>query len=172
MKTPRDVRITKQDLAWKLTKIPTFLLVKQSAICQFIWHGQDRLVRSKEVLEFVRRGDVSAVPNEEMPSDAPMDYHLRRIAYLVRNFPEDSIGIEVDFSGPVIWDGNHRLCAALIRREPTIHISASGYLDFMLKNLAQERTLWKKSIQVTRQILQAVKQEQGLDKPPDTTALF
>jgi len=73
--------------------------------------------------------------NYSISSGSPSHaYHVRRIAYLALNFPKDPIEIGSDYGFPEIVDGNHRACAALIRRDQTVLV------DFQDKQ--SERFLW------------------------------
>lgn len=87
----------------------------------------------------------------EAPSDKPtlidvyyetndeegwLNYHARRIAWLVKNWNEDAMEpIEVDFGIPgtcakfVVCDGNHRLAAAIYMGLTTIKARWSGVFN-------------------------------------------
>jgi hypothetical protein len=74
---------------------------------------------------------------EESPDQLPtVRQHAARIAYLVKHGWEDSIDIDVGVPslGAVShWpygDGNHRICAAIIRGDTFISAEISGDIDY------------------------------------------
>jgi len=86
-----------------------------------------------EVRREIQKGRLNAEPGGIKRID-----HIRRVAYLVVNGWSDPI--EVDFGCPTIApssthlevsDGNHRLAAAIYRKDPTILTSAAGEVDFI-----------------------------------------
>jgi hypothetical protein len=63
------------------------------------------------------------------------DYHIRRIAWLVKNGWDKPVEIDVGIPSMNYWpypliDGHHRLCAAIYRGDLTIAASVSGSLDY------------------------------------------
>lgn len=99
--------------------VPTAKIFRITAFHRVVWWEQIGRIKPLSVWDRMVSGDCSPTPyhNEGSPSHA---YHERRIAYLALNFPEDPIEIGSDYGFPEIVDGNHRACAALIRREQTI----------------------------------------------------
>jgi hypothetical protein len=101
------------------------------------WQGSEGFSRER-VEECVLSGLTDACPWDS--GDAPMqdseelsggDYHARRVAYLVSetNYPPIILDVGVPgYRGPeyLIWDGNHRLAAALYRQDPWIAVDFSG----------------------------------------------
>jgi hypothetical protein len=56
--------------------------------------------------------------------------HVRRIAYLVVHPDPTPVEIEMDSYGyPIIYDGNHRIAAAVCRGDLTILADISGFID-------------------------------------------
>jgi hypothetical protein len=62
---------------------------------------------------------------------APADWDSQRVAYLVVNRDPWPIGIDVTSPDGswIIEDGFHRLAAAIYRRDRTIQVSLSGFID-------------------------------------------
>lgn len=98
----------------------------------------DRPITQREVRAALRAGNLVAESYSGSPSwNWPMDRHVARIAYLVVH--PDPTPIEVDvgvpsLGCPVEWpvfDGNHRLAAAIFRGDPYILVSASGACDLI-----------------------------------------
>jgi hypothetical protein len=101
-----------------------------------------------DVLKATAVGDVRPNP---VPLDAPVSEHIARIAWLVIhgwNSEKDPIEIDVepidiDVGCPEIatWDilnildGNHRICAAMVRKDETILCSVGGSVDEMCSAL-------------------------------------
>jgi hypothetical protein len=76
--------------------------------------------------------------------DAPVSEHIARIAWLVIhgwNPMEDPIEIDVGCPEIASWDslsvldGNHRICAAMVRKDETILCSVGGSVDEMCSAL-------------------------------------
>lgn len=65
----------------------------------------------------------------------PWRYHARRIAYLVKHGWNDPILVDVGCGGLgghfSVDDGNHRLCAAVIRGDASIKASTAGMVDII-----------------------------------------
>ena len=81
-------------------------------------------------------GAIEATPWDAGPTPAQTGktdslYHARRIAYLVRHADTNPIVIDVGVPGlfapqHLIWDGNHRLAAAIYRGDDWIAVTPSG----------------------------------------------
>lgn len=74
-------------------------------------------------------------------ADAGTHEHLGRIQWLADNGWEDPIFMEVGFDIRVwpVTDGNHRLCAAILRGDTTITVECFGDLDAGNALLAPDR---------------------------------
>jgi hypothetical protein len=104
-------------------------------------------VSALEVHEALDEGWLSPEPYDTLPlgsfmgdDDRARHYHRCRIAWLVVH-PDDT-PIEIDVGAPSLgWhprggafdfiDGNHRLCAAVIRGDATIRVGYGGECDRM-----------------------------------------
>ena len=89
-------------------------------------------VMPAEVLAAVARDETDPTPYETVlqgsfcPCEAMRSYHIERIAHLVK-FPEtEPIIIDVGERGPRVSDGNHRLAAAVCRRDALIPATYDG----------------------------------------------
>ncbi|MEK6832701.1 MAG: hypothetical protein AABY32_01525 [Nanoarchaeota archaeon] len=64
-----------------------------------------------------------------------LNYDIRRIAWFVYNGWEDAVDIDVGINGFdtrfICHDGNHRLCAAIIKGDKTIKAKVSGGCDII-----------------------------------------
>ncbi len=69
------------------------------------------------------------------PHDEAPETHLARIAWLVVNWRNDGTEppqVETVVGGydqVVVWDGYHRICAAIVRGDPHILVELGGDLD-------------------------------------------
>lgn len=88
------------------------------------------------------------------------EYHIRRIAYLAMSGWRDAI--ELDFgvpslgyynTNPVI-DGNHRLCASIIRKDATIRAWVGGQISYASELLGFHYQEAEEENQVTAQTAQ------------------
>jgi hypothetical protein len=66
------------------------------------------------------------------------DYHIRRIAWLVKNGWDEPVEIDVGIPSMNYWpypliDGHHRLCAAIYLQHPHICASVAGCLEYALE---------------------------------------
>lgn len=104
-------------------------------------------ITASEVEEALEEGWLDPVPYDTMPwgfheqdEDRARHYHRCRIAWLVVH--PDPTPIEIDVGAPSLgWhprgkgfdfiDGNHRLCAAVIRGDDTIRVGYGGECDRM-----------------------------------------
>jgi hypothetical protein len=66
------------------------------------------------------------------------EWHWGRVRFLVENPTEDPIIIKNGTKGLYVPDGNHRLCAAILRGDPAIlakHEPAEFFPDWLLYDL-------------------------------------
>lgn len=113
---------------------------------------------SREIIaELIARNDLAAAPWDTAPPIHPKRpteaaapdrdltvatqeeaeaglYHARRVAFLVVNQDDNPIVLDVGVPGlftpvHIVWDGNHRLAAALYRRDAEIIVSYSGSIE-------------------------------------------
>jgi hypothetical protein len=63
--------------------------------------------------------------------DEPRSVHTARVAWLVRNWANDGTDpVEVEVCGGVrVFDGWHRISAAIARGEQILYVELSGFLD-------------------------------------------
>ena len=110
-----------------------------------VWHLDiDTPITRQEVQAAISQGRMCSMPREVMPivnlSDAPARrrQHVERIAFLVTYGWFDPIMIDVGlpdyFFGarPPFWpvtDGNHRVAAAIFRRDPYIPGNVVGSIE-------------------------------------------
>lgn len=81
-------------------------------------------IRKSEVLAAKRLLD------HPIPCTAARSDHIGRIAFLVSNGWSDAIHIDIINGWTfVVDDGNHRLAAAIIRKDPLITVELSGSID-------------------------------------------
>lgn len=129
---------------------PTFALVYWSAFATTIWPEQSGRYRSRDILELVRTKQFESRPYGGPPREYSHGWHARRIAYLVENFPATPIEVYVDPYNLYINDGNHRLAAAMVRREPLIRVDLDGWLDEYIRTLQRAPVVWKKTLPVRK----------------------
>jgi hypothetical protein len=101
-------------------------------------------IQTTDVLQAVREQRFLSKPFSYARDTWNYTQHVERIAYLAQHGWEDSI--EVDIGIPSmdfhpqwpIQDGNHRLFAALARRDPFILASVAGEVSFIEKLLFRD----------------------------------
>jgi hypothetical protein len=85
-------------------------------------------------------GVFASVPRHSR-HDAGVFYHVSRIAWLVNNYPKDSIAIAtlpIRTAPFLVENGNHRLAAAIVRKESTIKALISGDVGVMQPYMEEE----------------------------------
>lgn len=91
-----------------------------------IWHHVDKPISTYEIKEAIQNKDFEPIPakyaftQERLHGHSAREYHIRRIAYISVNWVEDPISITLKPPDWPIEDGNHRLAAAIIRKEDFI----------------------------------------------------
>jgi len=101
-----------------------------------IWET-DGPISQEEVAEALEQDRLAPEPFDPVDWTQPREYHVERIAYLVRHGWEDPI--EMDLGIPTLqyvplWpieDGHHRFAAALYRGDDTILVDAAGETDWI-----------------------------------------
>lgn len=68
-------------------------------------------------------------------------YHIDRIAWLVVHGWKDPISLEMQDGWIEVNDGNHRLAAAVYRRDRLILITWAGYEDMLSKVLLKRKSI-------------------------------
>lgn len=94
-----------------------------------VWHGMESPLSRDEIAQAIKDGWTVAHPKEEnIMEPHPRSYHVGRVAHLVNHGWADPIFIEPGY-GWMIQDGNHRLAAAFYKRDMTIEVEFSGFLE-------------------------------------------
>lgn len=98
-----------------------------------------KAITEEEVQSCIANGDEENVFTELfLPTDSPTEIqvkdarenHIKKIAYFVVHGFSDPIDVEcLDYDDFRVNDGNHRLCAAIIRGEKAINGWVGGFLD-------------------------------------------
>jgi hypothetical protein len=128
------------------TKLLVSNLQPWSAFTHTVWPCLTSPLTRAEVRQAIADNNLQGEPWEHnCPTDDPLYnryLHIARVAYLVVNPTQDPIGVDVGIPSmgcPVAWpvvDGNHRLTAALFRRDTHIDAEVSGsitYAVYLLK---------------------------------------
>lgn len=71
---------------------------------------------------------------EEFDPSSLYDYHIARVAYLMKNPDPNPIDIDIDYHESykhgyalTVYDGNHRLLASYLRGDETIQVDLRGF---------------------------------------------
>lgn len=94
------------------------------------------IITKEGVQKAILAGDLESTPWNlkyfwPVKNATALEYHEKRVAFLVVNGWKDSIKIEL----PETWcfnifDGHHRLAAAIYLNKPKVRIQVSGYVDY------------------------------------------
>lgn len=98
-------------------------------------------VNFSDITTALRDNDLAEIPYQLLDKHNiadSMEYHIARIAYLVKHdtSASDAIGLDVGIPAlgcHVTWcilDGNHRLAAAIYRGDKTIYATVDGDLNY------------------------------------------
>ncbi|MDK9789883.1 hypothetical protein [Vibrio sp. D431a] len=101
-------------------------------------------IAQEEVLECLKKGEEELVFTEiffsgeyvsdEIAAEARRN-HIKKIAYFVKHGVNDAIDVEfLENDNIAVNDGNHRLCAKVIRGETEIESFLGGFIDFAYDN--------------------------------------
>lgn len=103
-----------------------------------IWNGLDTPITLEEISQSLAH-NILVPPciskNQNIGNTPTRQEHIGRIAWFVKNLDSKSNPIDIDFGVTgilekiYIQDGNHRLAAALYRKDKFIYVSCSGSLD-------------------------------------------
>jgi hypothetical protein len=110
---------------------------------------------SRNVKTFIKRGIFESRPWDGKPgskftihktSEATREYHIARIAYMVINPQSHPICLEImcpdiGLYDNSIYDGNHRLAAAIVRKDKTINVTFGGGVDNFYRMFPKRNTL-------------------------------
>lgn len=137
-------------IAWHEVSVPILARQCNPFGC---WPEIGSPIKRKEVLECIKQGQAELVDTPTWPmlasgkSDVTPEEnrqrHIKKIAWFVQNQATDPIHIDVGVPSMgahpshLVEDGNHRLAAAIIRKDRHIKCQVSGSLDE-----AMERGLW------------------------------
>lgn len=101
------------------------------------WNELEKPISIDEVLSAIENGkaelsDTPLVlyPSKETNTLFAREQHINKIAYFVINKAKKPIEIEIDYFDEVsIFDGNHRLCAEIIKKETHVLSNIGGFVD-------------------------------------------
>jgi hypothetical protein len=113
-----------------------------SEICNpysaIVWHGVNSPIKKHEVTKQIRQGNLLD-PNTIDPNNlrhGKRIAHIRRIAWFVVNGWSDPLEVDVGVPSAgchIDWpvtDGNHRLAAAILRKDASITICFGGSVNY------------------------------------------
>ena len=108
------------------------------------WQHLEKPITEKEIEECLKRNKEELVDTESLEREEPINKkklrlaHIKKIAYFVKNGFDNPIDIDVGFPelnapnlGHIITDGNHRLAAAIYRKDKGIKANIHGSTDYI-----------------------------------------
>jgi hypothetical protein len=117
-----------------MVKLPLSKLEPWSPFENVVW-GTDleEPLTQEEVKEAIASEDFKVDPDWSPDLDDRHHgrrAHVARVAYLVVHGWDDPIDFEADPHGWCIYDGNHRLAAAIFRGDTEIEVNVGGFLNY------------------------------------------
>jgi hypothetical protein len=145
-----------------LRRAPTMLFFDESPFSRLVWEEQEFVLKFRDIAQAIRCREFDRNPYERGTVDSL--YHLRRIAYLATSPSNDPITLcytknHIDFT---VWDGFHRLCAALYSGREEINVQVdTDEAPMVLEVLARRPGAWKRNIQLLRAALRDCKRKEA-----------